>query len=398
MPMQIKSKLQQISQLLNTAFETIKYRLGFVRHYILPREFYISPEILKAEYEHIFYGLWIFAGLTLELKTPKTWLRKKIGKKEILITQEDGNLFAIENVCPHKNVKFFDEDSGERPLVCRYHAWSFNPDGSNKRIPHEERSYKFGSLQKEMSCMTRYEIKTLGVFMFVKLSKNQVSIEKQFDSSIIKSLTLISKLLFPEYRTYFGEIRKFNWKMNFENLKDSLHPAVLHSTTLAREMDFSAQYEDSAPLYKMLKRISLSEASYFAKDGDPKGDKKGHLDDLLRPALGRGYYNWVLFPNFHMATPDGGRSYTIEIHNPVNPDKTEISHYVIVNKPYDDDALMDEILEHRLRGLRPVYEEDYGACEKIQEALEFTDREQNIGSYEFYNANIASMYRRLIGK
>lgn len=394
----MKHKLQQIPKLYNTAIETIKYHLGFVRHYILPREFYISEEILKAEYEHIFYGLWIFAGLTLELKTPKTWLRKKIGRKEILITQDNGELFAIENVCPHKNIKFFDEDSGERPLTCRYHAWSFNPDGTNKRIPHEERNYKFGPMQKDMTCMTKYEIKTLGIFMFVKLSKNNLTIEKQFDPSVIKSLTLISRLIYPEFKTYFGEMRKFNWKMNFENLKDSLHPAVLHSTTLAREMDFSAQQIDNPPLYKLLKKISLSNASYFAKDGDTKEGKVGHLDNLLRPALGRGYYNWVLFPNFHMATPDGGRSYSIEVHNPISPGETEINHYVIVNKPYSDDALMNEILEHRLRGLRPVYEEDYGACEKIQEALEFTNREQNIGCYEFYNVNIASLYRRIIKK
>jgi hypothetical protein len=99
-----------------------------------------------------------------------------------------------------------------------------------------------------------------------------------------------------------------------------------------------------------------------------------------------------------MATPDGGRSYSIEVHNPVAPDKTEISHYVLVNKPYSDDALLDEIVEHRLSGLRPVLEEDYGACERIQEALKFTEREQNIGCYEHYNANIASLYRRIIKK
>jgi hypothetical protein len=97
-----------------------------------------------------------------------------------------------------------------------------------------------------------------------------------------------------------------------------------------------------------------------------------------------------------MATPDGGRSYSIEIHNPIAPGKTEISHYVIVNKPYSDDALLEEIIEQRLRGLRPVLEEDYQACERVQHAIKFTEREQNIGCYEHYNANIASLYRRII--
>ena len=376
-------------------YELLKHHLGIVRHYVLPRRFYTSTDILEAEYRYLFSSLWLFAAITFEFKTDKTWVRKKIGKREILITQDRGQFFAIENVCPHKNVKFFDEDCGEKPLTCRYHAWSFNPDGSNKRIPHEERSYKFGAQQKNMTCMTQFEIRVIGVFIFVKLQRNSIALEDQFDHSVMRSLQLISKMLQPEYGT-FHEVRAFNWKMNFENLRDSLHPPVLHHKTLATEVDFSAQYEDIPPLYQKLRRIPLSEASSLSKDGASKEGKKGHLDDLIRPPLPNGYYNWLLFPNFHMATPDGGRSYSIEVHNPLAPNQTDIAHYVLVSKPYSTDAMLPEIIEHRLRGLRPVLEEDYGACERIQEALAFTEREQNIGCYEYYNVNIASLYRRLI--
>ena len=47
---------------------------------------------------------------------------------------------------------------------------------------------------------------------------------------------------------------------------------------------------------------------------------------------------------------------------------------------------------------RPVLEEDYWALENIQKALQFTEREQNVGAYEHYNINIANIYRRLIKK
>jgi len=393
----IKKIFSKAFQIANKGYQLSKYKLGWVRYYILPRRFYTDQDILNAEFKHLFGGMWIFAGLTFELKTEKSWVRKKIGKKEVLITQENGEYFAIENVCPHKNIRFFDEDFGEKPLTCRYHAWSFNPDGSSKRIPFEDRSYKLGEKQKSMACMNRYEIRVIGIFIFVKLTKNSMTFEKQFDPAIIKSLKLISKMLLNKYGT-FHEVRNFNWKMNFENLRDSLHPAVLHSTTLAKEVDFSSQYQDVPALHKMLGRLPLHHASSFTMDGANKPGKKGQLDDLIRPSLPNGYYNWLLFPNFHMATPDGGRSYSIEVHNPIAPNKTEISHYVLLNKPYSDDALLDEIIEHRLRGLRPVLEEDYQACERVQEALSFTDREQNIGCYEHYNANIASLYRKIVKK
>ena len=52
-----------------------------------------------------------------------------------------------------------------------------------------------------------------------------------------------------------------------------------------------------------------------------------------------------------MATPDGGRSYSIEVLNPISPVETEISHYVLCNKPNDEnDVFLEEVIEHRLRG------------------------------------------------
>ena len=378
-------------------WESLKYHLGFVRHYILPRKFYLNNEILDAEHKHLFGGMWIFVGLTLELQENKSWIKKKIGKKEILITLENGEYFAVENICPHKNMQFCKNNSGKGTLVCDYHAWAFNSNGTIKTIPFHDRSYKFGKKQKEMANMTRYEVAVIGAFIFVKMRKNRMAIEKQFDPAIIKSLKLMSKMLQGKYGTFF-EIRDFNWKMNFENLRDSLHPPVLHAATLGKEVDFSAQYQDVPVMHKMLGRLPLWHTSSFTKDGENNDGKKGHLDDLIKPSFPNGYYNWLLFPNFHMATPDGGRSYSIEVHNPIEPGKTEISHYVIVNKAYSDDAMLEEIIEHRLRGLRPVLEEDYQACERVQHAIKFTDREQNIGCYEHYNANIATLYRRIIKK
>lgn len=381
----------------NKAYQYLAFKLGFVRHYILPRKYYLSDEILQAEYDRLFEGMWIFAALTLELKDNKSWVKKKIGKKELLITHENGEYFALENICPHKNIQLCKNNNGKGTLVCDYHAWAFNCNGSIKTIPFEDRSYKFGEKQKDLANMTHYEVYVIGAFIFVKMRKNSMTIEKQFDPAIIKSLKLMSKMLQDKYGTFF-EVRDFNWKMNFENLRDSLHPPVLHSRTLGKEVDFSAQYQDVPAMWKMLGRLPLHHASSFTKDGENLDGKKGHLDDLIKPSFPNGYYNWLLFPNFHMATPDGGRSYSIEVHNPIAPGSTEVSHYVILNRPYSDDAMLEEIIEHRLRGLRPVLEEDYQACERVQHAIMFTDREQNVGCYEHYNANIANLYRRIINK
>ncbi len=390
--------MNKVLSLIRSAVNSIRLLLDGPRESILPRKFYIDDSIFELEKKRIFNKLWLFIGLTNELPVSGCWIIKKVIHKEILIIRDGDTYHAHENVCPHKNMRLRSEKSGKGPLVCRYHAWSFKPDGSLAKIPDFDKSYMLTDRQLERACLTSFHIKKIGNFLFVCMDPKPISIETQFDAKIIRSLKLLSHRLTPEFGCFF-ETRGFNWKLNFENLRDALHPAVLHASTLAKEVDFSAQYVQLKPLQQALRRLDLVEASSLSKDGEHKTEKRGHLINLIDPSFGEGYYNWLLFPNFHMATPDGGRSYSIEVHNPLSPSQTEVSHFVIFSKPNNlDDVFLDEIVEHRLRGLRPVMGEDYEACEEIQVALQHTNREQNIGAYEHYNINIATMYRRLIGR
>ena len=167
-------------------------------------------------------------------------MRKKVINKEILITFDGHDYHAVENVCPHKNMRLRSESSGKGPLVCRYHAWSFQMDGRLKKIPGFEKSYLLTASQLKNSCLTSYQIKLVGNFLFVNLDPNPIPFETQFDAKIIKSLRLLSYKLSPQIGK-LNETRSFNWKLNFENLRDALHPAVVHSSTLDKEMDFSEQ-------------------------------------------------------------------------------------------------------------------------------------------------------------
>ena len=387
---------------LRELYKTLRHRIRLLfegtRDNILNREFYVDEDIFKLEKINVFNKLWLFIGVTSELNAPHSWMIKKVINKEILVTYDGSRYYAVENVCPHKNMRLKSEKLGKGPLVCRYHAWSFQLDGSLMKIPGFDKSYLLTDSQMKRTCLKSFQIKQVGNFLFINLDADPMPFEKQFDTKIIRSLKLLSHKLSPEIGTFF-EIRKFNWKLNFENLRDAMHPAVVHASTLAKDVDFSEQHVQQKPLTLNLRDIGLSEASSLSKDGEHKTEDRGHLGDIISPSLSEGYYNWLLYPNFHMATPDGGRSYSIEVLNPISPVETEISHYVLCNKPNDEnDVFLEEVIEHRLRGLRPVLEEDYEACEEVQHALSFTELEQNIGAYEHYNANIASMYRRLIGR
>ena len=160
---------------------------------------------------------------------------KKVINKEILVTYDGSRYYAVENVCPHKNMRLKSEKLGKGPLFAATTLTFI--DGSLMKIPGFDKSYLLTDSQMKRTCLKSFQIKQVGNFLFINLDTDP-AFEKQFDTKIIRSLKLLSHKLSPEIGTFF-EIRKFNWKLNFENLRDAMHPAVVHASTLAKDVDFS---------------------------------------------------------------------------------------------------------------------------------------------------------------
>jgi len=389
----IKNVLQSVYK----RFYKYAYKLNISNNHILTRKYYNSEKIFDLEKNRLFFRHWIFLAITSELPEDKSWIVKNICGTEVLLTRDGDEYYAHQNICPHKNIRLCDEEEGTRPLTCKYHAWSFNFDGSNKRIPYEDKSYKFNNKQKSCKNLKTYELEKIGVFLFVKIKKSSISIQEQFEPYVLKSLKLISNY-FDSRIISFKEKRNFNWKLNFENLRDALHPAVLHSKSLSKDVDFTAQYDEIPPVYKKRVWLRLPYASSFSNDGGYKGSDS--FDTLaskgIKPLFNEGYFNWLLFPNFHMASPNAGRQFNIEFLNPISSKCVEITHIFIMQKSsYSNKEIEDELEAYRVAG-RKILEEDYWAVESVQKGLEFSEIEQNVGAYEYWNLNIANLYKRII--
>ena len=62
-----------------------------------------------------------------------------LGESVVVIRGHDGVLRAFTNVCRHRGSRILDGASGcARTIVCPYHAWTYNLDGSLRGIPQRE--------------------------------------------------------------------------------------------------------------------------------------------------------------------------------------------------------------------------------------------------------------------
>src|SRR5574343_922545 len=108
----------------------------FERARAMPKSVYTSPEFAKAEEEHIFAKDWLCAGRADALKEPGDYLTMDIsGEPVIILRDRDGALRGMSNVCRHRMSTLLEGRGRVRSIVCPYHAWTYNLDGSLRGAP-----------------------------------------------------------------------------------------------------------------------------------------------------------------------------------------------------------------------------------------------------------------------
>jgi Rieske 2Fe-2S family protein len=123
--------------------ETIAARIGAIvaqqpAAHSLDQALYNSPEAFQHDMERIFFRHWILAGHASSAPNPGDWFTHEMGEESVIIVRgRDAQLLAFANVCRHRGSRICTASSGRASvLVCPYHAWSYNLDGSLRGARH----------------------------------------------------------------------------------------------------------------------------------------------------------------------------------------------------------------------------------------------------------------------
>ena len=192
----------------------------------VPAYAYLSDEILAREQHHIFRSLWIFAGMKQLLAAENSFLTRAIGGVSVVIQRLGGRLRAFENRCLHRQMALQTDDVGCRPLVCKYHGWTYDTDGSIRGIPNAE-IYEFTSEVRNNLRLREFALKEVGNLLFVCTGDSPTPFEAQFSPDFIETLETSSSVFDGEV-AYAKFKVGYNWKLNFENVLDWNHVQFIH--------------------------------------------------------------------------------------------------------------------------------------------------------------------------
>lgn len=369
----------------------------------LSAEAYTSDAWFEREQRLLFRPLWQFVAPKMLLSVNHAFVRRRIAGIDVVIQNFNGQLSAFENVCPHRLNPLQNQDHGVRPLVCSYHAWRFDAEGQPASIPFHDECYRLDSEERSGAQLRRFKVHEFGQLVFVNLSPEPLEFDQQFSPDALESLRAASMLFDDEVLVTRFKC-EFNWKLAYENLRDSLHPRFVHPGTVYRQVKFEAHFADS----------EVAQTRQYVSEGSH--DRAEHLQ-RLRSFSGGGlnepmvrlphyqwheyverfgsddwYLNWLLYPNLHVASGSGGYSFIIEHHLPVSARETDLIVYYVTGRKKRRYPTSSAVLLAHLEGAEKVLREDIDIMERVQSAMRPGLRNATTGEFEHQNMAIERWY------
>jgi len=327
-------------------------------------KFYFDKQVFEHEKKAVFKRNWLFVAFQTQLNNHNDFITHTIGDVPIVIQNIKGSVKAFINICSHRFSLLQTETSGNRPLLCPYHGWSYDYNGVPTGIPKKPLFKNFSEQELCEMKLKEFTLDKCGNLYFISIEEPTQTL-REYLGSFYEVLSKISTSL-----GHMGDVNqmtiKANRKIIVENTLESYHVNLIHANTFRKlgasglKFDFTGSH-------------SAWYADLKTAPDDPKL-MKVHKPFLTRPFSIDNYHHYLIFPNLLVSTTYG-ISYNFSLINPVSASETNFVSYVFMSKCDDVDNPIIPVYENSLVEFnREVFKEDKDICEFVQKGVQITDQ------------------------
>ncbi len=202
--------------------------LPFERARAMPKSIYTSEDFLAQEIEHVFAKEWFCAGRASSLKEAGDYITLELAGQPIMVVRDaDGQLRAQSNVCLHRMSTLLEGAGNTKSIVCPYHAWTYNLDGTLRGAPAMTLNEGF---EKKGYCLPQVRCEEWLGWIMVSLNPDA----KPAAQGLSEVEDLVGQYGMEHYTETFHETHVWdtNWKVLAENFMESYHLPVCHAGTI----------------------------------------------------------------------------------------------------------------------------------------------------------------------
>ncbi len=328
----------------------------FESAHAMPKSVYTSKEFLSKEITNIFAKEWFCVGRSDGLPNKGDFFTFDLaGQPIMVIRDQDGNLRAQANVCRHRMSKLLEGSGNTKRIVCPYHGWTYNLDGSLRGAPAMTRNNVF---DRNKIGLTQIKCEEWLGWVLVSLDPDTEPVAKK----LAKIESMVGDFDMGNYKQAFFETFEWNtnWKVLADNFMESYHLPVCHAATIGGvskvdEVECPEGYETFN--YHTLQKQEEFTLSVAHRDNKTLEGERRYMTYLL--AI---YPSWLI-----TLTP--GYFWYLSLY-PLEPGKVRIYFGGGMSKEF---ASSPESLKHfeELRVLLDeVNEEDKGCTERVYAGLQ----------------------------
>ena len=287
-----------------------------------PVDRYLDPDRFEAERRDLFRALPMIAAHSGELAETDSFLRRQLAGLPVLLTRDsDGRAHAFLNVCRHRGARLVDGDKGQcrGALVCPFHGWVYNTDGS---LRGASRPDALGDFDRADFGLNPIELEIWHGFIFLRFhpgpQPSVATLLAPFDADFAGYRA--DTLLASDGWTWAETVLPVNWKSVRDVDNEGYHVPLAHPSL--QEL-YGRDYRD---LY--LKGGLSASFGYFGDKQGRRWSVRHYLTTTeertdLPPHLRNAWSYYGIFPNQVFAfTPEGAQFY----HDlPVSTRKTRLT-------------------------------------------------------------------------
>jgi phenylpropionate dioxygenase-like ring-hydroxylating dioxygenase large terminal subunit len=327
----------------------------------LPAWTYRSHALAQLEYERLILPSWQFACHVNQVKEPGTFVTLDLMRDSVIVMRDrEGALRAFKNVCRHRGARLLDgSGTCNGPIVCPYHGWSYDHDGSLRALPAKK---TFPSLERARYGLETVELEVFHGLVFVRVVAGGPSLKELWGdySELIAPYRIESlRPLGPVMTTVWN----CNWKTAVDNNLENYHVPVGHPG-YHRMLD-----NDMAGF---MNAHGIAGSKSVLRD-EPSSNRTERLYQRLAPqvltdlpeATRRTWFFFTMPPNIGIDIyPD-----SIDVFQILPRTGTTCTVRYPVFGPKDDrrEARIVRYLNSRIN--RQVMAEDRALCERVQQGL-----------------------------
>ena len=206
-------------------------RKPFLEARTLPRWCYQSEAFYRREIERIFLRTWTFVDRVDAIPAEGDYLNVDTFAGPVLILRDHaGHVRAFANTCRHRGARLLEGRGNCRAIVCPYHSWTYDLDGTLLRALGMEKTSNFHQGQLGLKPI-RLEI--WGGFIFINFNDDSESLLDYLGDLTLRYESYKFEDMVCTRRTEYTV--ECNWKLLLENAHEDYHTATVHKASLGAQ-------------------------------------------------------------------------------------------------------------------------------------------------------------------